>query len=86
MDGGAALFNFPVQLQTSITAGLRYELNDSAAVKFEYSVVDVENDPAAIAAAGNPFNINFGLFDTSFTKAAPTDKVGVTSIALDVIF
>ncbi len=80
------LFNFPVSLQTSITAGLRYELNDSAALKIEYSVVDVERDASEIASANNPFGINFGLFDTSFTNPSPTDDVGITSIALDVIF
>lgn len=77
------LMNFPVSIQTSVTAGLRYEVNDSAALKIEYSVVDVENDPANI---DHPFNINFGLFDNSFTGAAPAEKVGVASIALDVIF
>jgi len=36
--------NFPVSIQTSVTAGLRYELNDSAALKMEYEVVDVNNN------------------------------------------
>ncbi len=40
-----ASVNFPVPIQTSITAGLRYEVNDSAALKVEYQVVDVEQDP-----------------------------------------
>ena len=83
VDGGAALMNFPVAIQTSITYGLRYEINDSAALKIEHSVVDVEDDPSKI---DHQFGINFGLFDTSFTGAAPTEKVGVTSIALDVVF
>ncbi len=86
VTAGTPLFNFPIAIQTSVTAGLRYEVNDSAALKIEYSVVDVETDPAEIAQANNPFGINFGLFDTSFTNSAPTEKVGVTSIALDVIF
>jgi len=77
-------FNFPVAIQTSVTAGLRYEVNDSAALKVEYSLVDVENDPAELAKAKQGFN--FGLFNTDFTKFAPTEKVGITSIALDVIF
>lgn len=77
-------FNFPVAIQTSITAGLRYEVNDSAALKVEYSVVDVENDPAELAKANQSFN--FGLFNTDFTKFAPTEKVGIASVALDVIF
>ncbi len=77
-------FNFPIAIQSSVTAGLRYEVNDSAALKFEYAVVDVENDPQELAKA-NQFT-NFGLFDTSFVLAPPSEKVGVYSIALDVIF
>jgi hypothetical protein len=86
VPGGTPLFNFPVQLQSSVTAGLRYEVNDSAALKFEYSLVDVETAPDKLAESGNPFGINYGLFDTSFTGTSPSKKVGVTSIALDVIF
>jgi len=86
VPAGTPLFNFPVAIQTSVTYGLRYEVNDSAALKIEYSIVDVENDPSEIAGANNPFGINFGLFDTSFTNPSPTEKVGITSIALDVIF
>ena len=70
---GTNLMNFPVAKQSSVTYGLRYDINDSAALKAEYSVVDVEKG-------------NFGLFDTSFTNPSPTGKVGVTSFALDVIF
>ncbi len=77
-------FNFPIAIQTSVTAGLRYEVNDSAALKIEYSLVDVENDPAELAKANQGFN--FGLFKTDFTKFAPTEKVGIISVALDVIF
>jgi len=82
----APITNFPISIQTSITYGLRYELNDSAALKIEHSIVDVENDPNETVSAGNPFGINFGLFDSSFSNPAPSEKVGVTSIALDVIF
>ena len=77
-------FNFTVAIQTSITAGLRYEVNDSAALKIEYQVVDVEDDPAELAAANQ--QANYGLFNTDFTKQSPTDKVGIISVALDVIF
>ena len=77
-------FNFPVAIQTSITAGLRYEVNDSAALKIEYQVVSVEDDPAELAKANQ--QANYGLFNTDFTKASPTDDVGIFSIALDVIF
>lgn len=79
------LFNFPISIQTSVTYGLRYELNDSAALKIEHSIVDVEQDLAELGAANQQFN--FGLFDSDFANLAPpTEKVGVTSIALDVIF
>ena len=81
---GPGSFNFPVQIQTSITAGLRYEVNDSAALKVEYQVVDVEQDAAELGKANQQFN--YGLFNTDFTQAAPQDKVGILSIALDVIF
>jgi len=79
-----ASFNFPVALQTSVTAGLRYEVNDSAALKIEYQVVNVEDNPADLAEANQM--INFGLFNTDFTKAPPSDNVGILSVALDVIF
>ena len=82
LDG--EISNFPVAIQSSVTAGLRYEVNDSAALKFEYAVVDVENDPQALADANQ--NTNYGLFVTDFTLAPPKDKVGIASIALDVIF
>ena len=84
--GGTPLFNFPIAVQTSITAGLRYEVNDSAALKFEYAVVDVEDDPNELASTNNPLGVNYGLFNTDFTLAPPSDKVGIASIALDVIF
>jgi hypothetical protein len=86
VPAGTPLFNFPVAVQTSITAGLRYEVNDSAALKFEYAVVDVEDDPNELASTNNPLGVNYGLFDTDFTKAPPKDTVGIASIALDVIF
>ena len=76
--------NFPVPIQTSITAGLRYEVNDSSALKFEYQVVDVEQDPQELAAANQGFN--YGLFNTNFGKVGPQEKVGIVSVALDVIF
>ena len=85
---GAALppqgLNFPVAIQTSITAGLRYEVNDSAALKVEYQIVDVEQDPAELANANQQFN--YGLFNTNFTQSSPQNDVGIMSVALDVIF
>lgn len=82
VPGGS--FNFPVPIQTSITAGLRYEVNDSAALKFEYQVVDVEQDPAELQAANQGFN--YGLFNTNFSQSPPQNDVGIVSVALDVIF
>lgn len=79
-----ASFNFPVPIQTSITAGLRYEVNDSAALKVEYQVVDVEQDASELADANQQFN--YGLFNTNFTQPSPQDKIGIMSVALDVIF
>jgi hypothetical protein len=81
---GTPLLNFPIPIQTSVTAGLRYEVNDSSALKVEYSVIDVSTDPTDLANANQQFN--FGLFDTSFTVPSPTQKVGIASVALDVIF
>lgn len=84
LPGGATSLNFPVQIQTSITAGLRYEVNDSAALKVEYQVVDVEQDASELQSANQGFN--YGLFNTDFSRGAPQDNVGIFSIALDVIF
>ena len=64
---------FPFASQKSTTLGVRYELNDSAAVKFEYQIVDPD--------AGS-----FGLFSPSFEAQPSTNKHGITSLAVDVIF
>lgn len=82
--GTPSSINFPVPIQTSITAGLRYEVNDSAALKVEYQVVDVETDMSELQSANQGFN--YGLFNTNFYQAPPQDKVGIASVALDVIF
>lgn len=71
---------FPYAEQTSTTLGLRYEVNDSAALKIEHQIVDIESEKNTASYQ------NFGLFDPSFASAASTEKVGITSIALDVIF
>jgi hypothetical protein len=81
---GLTTLNFPTPIQTSITAGVRYEVNDSAALKIEYQVVDVEQDPAELQAANQGFN--YGLFNTDFTRIGPQEDVGILSVALDVIF
>ncbi len=82
--GSPTSLNFPVPIQTSITAGLRYEVNDSSALKIEYQIVDVEQDPVELQAANQAFN--YGLFNTDFSRLGPQDKVGILSVALDVIF
>ena len=76
--------NFPIAIQTSVTAGLRYEVNDSAALKVEYMVVDTERDPAVLADANQGFN--YGLFNTDFSQSPPSRIVGIMSVSLDVIF
>lgn len=86
-----ASLNFPVPMQTSITAGLRYEVNDSAALKFEYQVVDIETEQQTMFDANQPCApglgcFNYGLFDTNFDQKGPQDQVGIVSVALDVIF
>ena len=71
--GGAA---FPFAEQDSTTLGVRYELNDSAALKIEHQMIE-------------PATMNYGLFQVSFDQAAPPlppKDVAITSIALDVIF
>jgi len=83
-SGTPASLNFPVQIQTSITAGLRYEVNDSAALKIEYQVIDVEQSPSELAKANQGFN--YGLFNTNFSQSPPQNKIGIMSVALDVIF
>ncbi len=95
-----ASLNFPVAIQTSVTAGLRYEVNDSAALKVEYQLVNVETDQGKLAAANEPGGgtapngqkvpyVNYGLFNADFSGFPgnlPTKNVGIFSVALDVIF
>ncbi len=91
---GSQSINFPVAIQTSITAGLRYEVNDSAALKVEYEVVNVETNQAKLAAANEPGGgslprVNYGLFNSDFSgfpSNLPTKNIGILSVALDVIF
>jgi hypothetical protein len=78
-----ASFNFPVAIQQSVTAGLRYEVNDSAALKVEYQVVNIAQDQRTLDQNGGT---NYGLFNTDFNRAPPQKNVGIMSVALDVIF
>ena len=65
-------------------------MNDSAALKFEYQVVDIETDQQVMFDADQPCSpsgcFNYGLFNTTFDQLAPQKQVGIASIALDVIF
>jgi len=60
--------------QDSITLGLRYELNDSAALKMEYQTTELENN------AGN-----LGLYQP-FSSGLVEDKMSLVSVAVDIIF
>ena len=59
--------------QESITLGLRYELNDSAALKMEYQTTELENN------AGN-----LGLYQPF--ASLEEDKMSLVSVAVDIIF
>jgi len=60
--------------QDTITVGLRYEINDSTALKMEYAQVELE------AFLGND-----GLYN-GVSSALKEDKASVISVAVDVIF
>jgi len=62
--------------QETVTLGLRYELNDSAALKMEYAQIEIEDNPG-----------NTGLFERqSISSAFVEDKTSLISVAVDVIF
>lgn len=61
--------------QESITLGLRYELNDSAALKMEYAIIELDN------VLGNR-----GLFQPTLTSGLDNSKTNLISVAVDVIF
>ncbi len=63
--------------QDTITLGLRYELNDSAALKMEYAQITVNrNDDGSL---------NNGLFQ-QIDSPFESDSTSVISVAIDVIF
>lgn len=63
--------------QDSVTLGLRYELNDSAALKIEYEQVTIDDTIPG----------NFGLLQPDPTQAGAIPKdLAVISVAVDVIF
>lgn len=80
-------------IQDSITLGLRYELNDSAALKIEYQVVDIDfdesiNNQAAVtaASAGGPVPVAAGNGLFTAGQFLTDDTTGIFSVAIDVIF
>jgi len=68
--------------QDSITLGLRYELNESAALKIEYQQIELE-DNVGNYGLFQPFSLNDPLNSpTSLIE----DKTSLISVAIDVIF
>jgi porin-like protein len=63
--------------QNTVTLGLRYELNDSAALKMEYAQIELEDN---LANEGLFKRINFG------TSSFENDTTSLISVAIDVIF
>jgi len=61
--------------QDSITLGLRYELNDSAALKMEYAIIELDD------VVGNR-----GLFQPTLVSGLDNSKTNLISVAVDVIF
>jgi len=59
--------------QRSVTAGLRYEVLDGVALKFEAQRIDPEDD-------------NYGLFDGKNASGEYIKDARLYGIALDVIF
>ncbi len=72
----------PLILQDSISFGLRYDINDYAAIKFEVKNVDPTLDPALGAGA---FNAGWSI-DTTGAGGVTDDKYNVASITYDMIF
>ncbi len=60
--------------QDTITLGLRYELNDSAALKMEYAQIQLENNTG-----------NIGLFQP-ISSQFESDTTSMLSVSVDVIF
>jgi len=67
--------------QETVTLGLRYELNDSAALKMEYAQISLEDEPF------NPgLFSSFDLEDVPNGNAFEDDTTQLISVAIDVIF
>lgn len=80
--GGPVPARAPIT-QDSIALGLRYDVDDSVALKFEYQLVDLESGKGdgfgSIDANNNQLPFNPGTPDT-------IDSYSVISVAMDVIF
>ena len=68
--------------QDSITLGMRYEINDSTALKMEYQLVELENNVGNLGLY-QPFSVSA---PTSIPTALDQDKASIISVAIDVIF
>ena len=66
------------QLQSSVALGLRTEVSDAAALKFEIMKVTPEKNP--LASGFNTTNAGYGLFDN------PVKDGTVATVTFDVIF
>ena len=74
--------------QSSITLGLRYEINDSATFKFEIQSIEPDGDTESGGLFGqiaDPTNPNFGEADLP-TDFAPGDSATLISAQVDIIF
>lgn len=67
-------------VQDSITLGLRYELNDSAALKMEFQRIELDKE--SLSTGDN------GLYSDATTPfgVMPEDESSMVSVAIDVIF
>ena len=63
--------------QSSVKAGLRFDLEDSAALKFEVNHVTTDKDANDFS---NGSEYGYGLFES------PTEKATIYSLGIDVIF
>lgn len=66
----------PPVTQDSIALGLRYDVDDSVALKFEYQVVNLEENEGD----------GFGIIDANAATLNSVDSYDVITIAMDVIF
>jgi len=62
--------------QDSAALGLRYDIDDSVALKFEYQIVDLTEGKGD----------GFGIIDENVTTPGSIDSYNVISVAMDVIF